>query len=173
MTFFEKIFVESPPNIVANFRRSYKVALGLTALLLLILAILAQWALSDQKEDATFINMAGRQRMLSQQITKRVLLFQGDPKGYGPKLKSSLEQFHDAHSTLNSRSMSDEARQKFEALEHSKMELTNSVEVYLLAPGRGNLAAILDSETEFLKQMEICVEALETCLLYTSDAADE
>ncbi|MCE5286612.1 MAG: diguanylate cyclase [Pelosinus sp.] len=58
-------------------RHRYLLALSIIALLLLISQVLIQYSLSEQLGDARVINIAGRQRMLSQRISKCVLLLQG------------------------------------------------------------------------------------------------
>jgi signal transduction histidine kinase/ActR/RegA family two-component response regulator len=51
-------------------RRRYIVALSLIALLTIISQLVLQFQIADQKFDSRVINIAGRQRMLSQKITK-------------------------------------------------------------------------------------------------------
>ena len=62
-------------NVVALFRRSYILALSLVASLLIGLVLLSQRQLATQQEDASLINLAGRQRMLSQRVAKELLLY--------------------------------------------------------------------------------------------------
>lgn len=55
-------------------RRLYIIALGAIAISLLTSQLLIRRYLSDQEDDSRLINMAGRQRMLSQKLSKEVLL---------------------------------------------------------------------------------------------------
>lgn len=55
-------------------RRLYIIALGAIAISLLTSQFLIRTYLNDQEDDSKLINVAGRQRMLSQKLTKEVLL---------------------------------------------------------------------------------------------------
>jgi len=54
----------------AQLRRRYVVALSLIAMLTIASQALMQVLISDQTYDSRVVNIAGRQRMLSQKITK-------------------------------------------------------------------------------------------------------
>lgn len=54
-------------------RRRYIVALTLITLLTILSQAVVQYLISDQEYDSRVVNIAGRQRMLSQRITKTVL----------------------------------------------------------------------------------------------------
>ena len=54
-------------------RRRYIIALSLIALLTVVSQLVVQFLISDQEYDSRVINIAGRQRMLSQKITKTSL----------------------------------------------------------------------------------------------------
>ncbi|OAV44566.1 sensor histidine kinase [Lewinella sp. 4G2] len=91
-------------------RRAYLIALGLIAL-----AVIAeQWSvgtfLNDQRDDAEIINVAGRQRMLSQRITKTLLL---DQSG-GDLLRV---EFMDRHSWLKQQPVGPEVLAKLTSLD--------------------------------------------------------
>ena len=55
-------------NIVKSIRKRYQWALIAIALLISVSALLMQYVFSVQKYDAKIINIAGKQRMLSQKI---------------------------------------------------------------------------------------------------------
>ena len=55
-------------------RRLYIIALGAIAISLLTSQFLIRSYLNDQEDDSKLVNVAGRQRMLSQKLTKEVLL---------------------------------------------------------------------------------------------------
>ncbi len=59
-------------------RKRYATALGLIALLIIVSQVLIQVALSENSDSARIINIAGRQRMLSQKITKSALAISND-----------------------------------------------------------------------------------------------
>jgi len=58
-----------------SLRKIYIIALGVIAFLVLLSQIFIQGALSRNDYDAKIINVAGRQRMLSQKISKTILLW--------------------------------------------------------------------------------------------------
>src|SRR5690606_26227451 len=55
-------------------RRLYIIALGAIAISLITSQILIRQYLADQEDDSRLVNVAGRQRMLSQKLNKEVLL---------------------------------------------------------------------------------------------------
>ena len=55
-------------------RRLYIIALGAIAISLIASQILIRKHLNDQENDSRLVNVAGRQRMLSQKLNKEVLL---------------------------------------------------------------------------------------------------
>ncbi len=59
-----------------SLRRLYIIALSLLATLTIAGHLLIQWALYQQSSDAHVINIAGRQQMLSEKLTKTALLIQ-------------------------------------------------------------------------------------------------
>jgi diguanylate cyclase (GGDEF)-like protein len=72
---------ETPDQDIAEFtanrmRARYIVALGLIALLTLVSQWVIQHSLAAQEHDSRVVNIAGRQRMLSQKITKTSLYLQ-------------------------------------------------------------------------------------------------
>ncbi len=72
-----------------------KITVILLAFLLLLFTVFA-WtyvSTSKQKADGLIINVAGAQRMLSQKITKEVMLFLSDPNGWHGALGASMSAF--------------------------------------------------------------------------------
>ena len=61
-------------NTFKSLTKVYTIALCLIALLVLITQVFIQRALSGNNYDANIINIAGKQRMLSQKISKGILL---------------------------------------------------------------------------------------------------
>jgi len=66
--------MKSTSKAVKKLTRSYQIALGLIAILLIGGQVVVQVFLKGQREDAKILNLAGQQRMLSQQLGKTVLL---------------------------------------------------------------------------------------------------
>jgi signal transduction histidine kinase len=65
------------PNQPFSYRsRLYIIALSIIALLTIAGVLLIQWALYQQSSDARIINIAGRQRMLSENLSKTALTIQ-------------------------------------------------------------------------------------------------
>ena len=90
-------------NIVKSIRKRYRWALVAIALLVSVSALLMQYFFSVQKYDAKIINIAGKQRMLSQKIAwhSNALINQTDNHAqHLQSLKHSLELFEQAHEYL-------------------------------------------------------------------------
>lgn len=58
-----------------SFKRLYIVAVSTIVLLVLASQLLIQHSINKQAKDALIINLAGKQRMLSQNITKTALMY--------------------------------------------------------------------------------------------------
>lgn len=78
----------TPPS--HRVKRVYITALAIIAILSISEQLLVQLSLSISKEDATTINLAGRQRMLSQNITKDLVLVATDNITQAEERKKSL-----------------------------------------------------------------------------------
>ncbi|TMO72336.1 two-component system sensor histidine kinase/response regulator [Pseudoalteromonas sp. S3785] len=90
-------------KIIANLRQRYRWALIAIALLISGSALLLQYGFSVQKYDAKIINMAGKQRMLSQKIawhSNALLSSRIDVATHTSSLEQSLSQFKTAHAVL-------------------------------------------------------------------------
>lgn len=89
----------------SRLRRLYLIALGAIALTVLISQALIQGFLSSQKDDSKLINIAGRQRMLSQKLGKEILLLTLESEGdYATQLIDSIamtqQAWKEAHQVL-------------------------------------------------------------------------
>lgn len=89
----------------SRLRRLYLIALGAIALTVLISQALIQGFLSSQKDDSKLINIAGRQRMLSQKLGKEILLLTLESEGdYAAQLIDSIamtqQAWKEAHQVL-------------------------------------------------------------------------
>lgn len=80
--------------------RRYVLALGLVALLAIAAQIAVQVALHSSRSDATVVNLAGRQRMLSQRLTMAALAVEHDP-AFAGTVATVLAEWTAAHERLS------------------------------------------------------------------------
>ncbi len=81
----------------------YVFALSLIALLSITAFFTLRFAITEQESGAAIINVAGRQRMLSQRISRFALLYvlnAGDRENLRTTLTNDLELFEDSHTAL-------------------------------------------------------------------------
>ena len=83
----------------------YGIALAFIAVTILSSSLLMQYALERNKGDSRVINLSGRQRMLSQRLTKCVLAMERDPvaaaaEGRPKEIAVSLKDWTAAHKGL-------------------------------------------------------------------------
>ena len=152
----------------------YVLALASVALLSIGGQVLVQLALARQHSDAHLINIAGRQRMLSQKLTKSALamLVEQDTAGTGPRiaeLRATLELWERSHLGLqlgdpqlelpgqNSHAVA----VMFAGLEASHQRMVAAVRATLSNPSeaqqRDSARVLLASEPAFLKGMDAIV----------------
>jgi len=86
-------------------RRLYLIALGAIAISLIASQILIHQYLKDQENDSRLVNVAGRQRMLSQKLHKEVLLLastssQPEIGKLSDSIKHTLSRWENAHQLL-------------------------------------------------------------------------
>lgn len=102
----EKIFpiLRSDRSTFRYFNIMYATALSAIAIVTIISYFLVQQIISQQENDSNIINVAGRQRMLSQAISKNVLLIRDDQsfEEYKYKLEKSFLIFKQNHIALSS-----------------------------------------------------------------------
>lgn len=83
----------------------YLIALGCIALSIIVSQVLIQTSISRQQDDSHIINIAGRQRMLSQKISKVALKIQtqtGKLSANHQELREALSLWKNAHHSLQS-----------------------------------------------------------------------
>lgn len=139
------------------------VALLAVAALALVWQVAVQRALAQYEGDASLINAAGRQRMLSQRLAKDALVMTaGDPAQRRAALARDLEAFSAIQASLVEQATSDPAEvwapltatiPHGEALVLAAERLLASDEA-----GEAHLAALLAAEVPFLAAMESFVE---------------
>ena len=158
-------------------RRSWW-ALGLVAGLIVFHQFLLQPALTRLTSDAPAINIAGRQRMLSQKLAKAALAMLGtnDPSEADlrkQELQSTLGEWRNAHRTLqagNARihgpgTPPDAIQLGFQELDGHFQAMAHAADQLLGEPSpelsRQALATLLQHEPEFLNKMHALVGAYE------------
>lgn len=148
-----------------DFTRRYALALGLVALLSIAAQIAVQVALHRARSDAAVVNLAGRQRMLSQRLTMTALATERDP-AFIATVASVLGEWTDAHQRLSrgddlanaGRDNSPAVRQAFAKLEAPFAVMSRAAHEPL------DPAALLRAQEDFLPGMERIVA------LYRSEA---
>ncbi len=150
-------------------KSAYLIALTTVFLLTVFNQMLIQRVLNEQKDDASVINLAGRQRMLSQKITKEVLLSLREEISI-QNVKNDASIWEIVHIGLqNGNDLLRLPKLKNEDIQELFEDLTPHLEavitpIYLaktpeeLLP---SLDAILKNEKEFLAKMDLIVSKLE------------
>jgi two-component system, LuxR family, sensor kinase FixL len=162
-------------HVADTFDRKYRTALVVVAVLILGNQVLVQPYLMRLTTDAPLINVAGRQRMLSQRLAKAALVFD---RGSGARASAALEEMRQVlglwsasheqllrgdagvvRTNLNSVAV----RDGLAALEPHFVTMCDASR-QLIESGAGDrpdvvrvregLAAILDHEAEYLRQMD-------------------
>ena len=149
--------------------RLYVFALSGIALLAIIGQILIQYALHKQLKDSYIINVAGRQRMLSQEICKLGLLIKyskqnKEREDYIANLKKTLSTWETFHKGLSEGSKelgltqlnSKKTHDLFLALNPVFQKITESTEKIIAIPSESaiHVETILQYEDAFLKGMD-------------------
>ncbi|MBI1770385.1 MAG: type IV pili methyl-accepting chemotaxis transducer N-terminal domain-containing protein [Bacteroidetes bacterium] len=83
--------IQVKANKFAKLGVRYMLALGLIATIIITGQVLIQSHLKDQQNDSRVVNVAGKQRMLSQKIVKTILLIKSDDINQKEELKSELK----------------------------------------------------------------------------------
>lgn len=158
-------------------RRLYWLALILIALSALGSQLLIQYYLQNQLGDAKVINIAGRQRMLSQKLTKEILLLtaKSNSTTHRERLKSALQQWTTAHEGLQYGSDRLELNGKnsplvqelftqiapyYQNLQRLSQQILQ-IDSIILIDKNAFEAEVLDNERHFLKGMDNLVFAYE------------
>lgn len=123
--------------------RLYIMALGAIALSIIVSQILVQSHLRAQLGDSTIVNIAGRQRMLSQKLVKEVLILNGSTRSDTSIDRQSLQQtlqlWQNAHDELQAGTTSDRVEENSPAIQQMFKAITPYYE-NMVASIRGVLA---------------------------------
>ncbi|MFZ6185421.1 ATP-binding protein [Nannocystis pusilla] len=171
-------------SLTRRLGHGYVLALALVALLCLAGLVLIHGVVQRHVADATLINVAGRQRMLSQKVSKlaleidraRAAASPREAAAAGAELATALAEWRDAHESLRDRPNarfpgpnSDTVRRLVESAEVHLRAITEAGVRLERAAARAipspaaatTVATILAHEREFLLAMEAIVEAHE------------
>lgn len=171
---------ENNTNISRKFTRLYIIALSAVAILSISGQILVQVALDKQSSDSRVVNIAGRQRMLSQKICKDVILLTGQVDSINKstqraELEEALQLWQKYHIGLQTGNL-DTIENKvnnsdaifalfkkidphFLAIYKNSLSLNNTMDVAAPAYKKQALQEILLHEKLFLKLMDKIVFA--------------
>lgn len=130
---------------VNKLRKRYILALGIIAAILIISQGIIQFAIYTQSGDSRVINIAGRQRMLSQKITKYALEIQYNSNKINRvelanKLQETIDLWEKSHTGL-----------QFGASELALPVNKSEVARYMFAEIEGNFEIILDSGKQLVR----------------------
>ena len=150
---------------------AYVVALLLVAALAAVGQFLIQRSLADQVGDSKIINVAGRQRMLSQDIAKLVLLLNDPSKDdakradYLERLRKRLDSWGRSHDALRRGGNSREVEDRFARIEPAYQQIRTAVQEALrsptVPPGKSVLDAIETNEPLYVQGMDLIVNTYE------------
>ena len=163
---------EITPN---NLRFRYVFALFLIALLILVSQGVMQFSIEEQTHDSRIVNISGRQRMLSQKITKICYYIASEETAerrqmYHGKLKEALTLWERSHVGLLHGDIelglpgknSAEVKALFASIESNHQAMVKAAMAVLEAPDksarqRQAIYQIRDNETSFLQGMDAIV----------------
>ena len=148
-------------RVFSRLRRSYLLALSLIGLALLTEHFIVESFLAEQAKDANIINVAGRQRMLSQRITKLSLL------PFSPEnetlLRRDLENWQERHQWLQQQLFADSVLPKLLELDSTINQLREETKEVARTQDTGRVEQQVSlnqlSET-FLKKMDGIVDQI-------------
>ncbi len=138
-----------------DFTVRYALALGLVACLTIAAQVAVQLALHRSRSDAAVVNLAGRQRMLSQRLTMLALAVERDP-GLRATMATVLDEWTRAHQRLSAgrdlanagQDNSPEVKAVFLAIEPHFRAMAEAAQT------RDGAPVLLRSQQEFLPLME-------------------
>ena len=151
----------------------YITALSAVAILSIAGQVLVQAVLTTHESDSRIINLAGRQRMLSQRIVRTAMLATraSDPGEHLAELRTLTDDWRAGHQGLregdDSRGLpgdnSAAVRAEFDALEDSYQAMSSAVDAVLATPGTATeaIGLMLTHDTEFLRGMDRIVSLYE------------
>ncbi|UZO80024.1 ATP-binding protein [Aquimarina sp. ERC-38] len=160
-------------------RKIYVFALGAIALFTLFGQVVIQQFITSQLDDSEIINISGRQRMLSQKLTKEILLYQNYFKDttnyhYLNRIEQTLQEWTTAHKKLVSYNKREKKRQittMFNELQPVFSKIEASIISFIklnkgsnleIAGSKELLDTVIFHEPIFLGKMDAIVQQYET-----------
>ncbi|MCC9608169.1 response regulator [Blastopirellula sp. JC732] len=175
----------SKPPTAASTRRLtslYITALSIVAVLTIVGQALIRQSINQQQGDSTLVNIAGRQRMLSQRIAKYALALRDPSAGRDDALQGLRESLHlweKSHQALLDRDPalniagknSDDVQQMYAAINPDFRQIESSARTILDAPeDREKVATAVD---EILQHEPAFLEGMDRIVFqYESEALD-
>lgn len=142
---------------ISTFRKVYKIFVITVIFLILSTQVITQYLIYSQKYDANRINIAGRQRMLSQNITKTILKIFVQKDNPSPDNLKELESLKDLFA------LSDHAIQK--GSEELKIKANNNdLAQNLFLENQPHFEQIINISTNFIKEKKIDAKQIEILL---------
>jgi diguanylate cyclase (GGDEF)-like protein len=140
---------------------AYVVSLVVIAAAIVGSQVFLQSALRAQERDSNTVNLAGRQRMLSQKIAKQVLAVQGGDLAAAADLQADLKEWRRVHAGLHANGSAtgtgpgntEEVAQLFEELEPHFQAMSGAADGVLDFIG-GNTDASVDDEAAIVRSNE-------------------
>jgi len=169
----------------SQLHRRYIVALSLIALLTIVSQLIVQFLIADQEHDSRIVNIAGRQRMLSQKITKTSFYIAHADNAetverYRSQLSEALALWIRSHNGLQNGDLemglpgnkSAEIKVLFQKIETNHLAIVSASDLILSSPGdtatlKNATNAIQQNEPAFLHGMDAIV------FLYDKEAKDK
>lgn len=155
---------------IRSIKRKYLLALSAIGLLLIVSQILIQYQIRNQRDDGKVINMAGRQRMLSQKLVKSILAFDKaentEAEFWRQEIKHVSELWTSSHRALTlpsglDKPNSPEVSRLFEELTPS-MKRLEDISAGVLAGEPFSMDQLYQAEQEYLPLMDAIVKTYET-----------
>ncbi|SHN31434.1 Histidine kinase-, DNA gyrase B-, and HSP90-like ATPase [Cyclobacterium lianum] len=160
--------------------RYYLVALCAIAISIIISQVLVQKFISEQKNDSRVVNLSGRQRMLSQRISKCALLLTDslaapERRAILDELELALEEWQDAHQALQHGNAAWEISGKnssktaalfvdieadFQLISNAASNMVRQLRQDIQLPAAAltnDIRTIIQRESDFLRKMDLIV----------------
>jgi two-component system sensor histidine kinase DegS len=155
----------------------YILALGAIALVAVVGQVLIQLHLRRQLRDSEIVNVAGRQRMLSQQIAKDILRLTVDGDTIAVReLRSSVKEWRQSQRDLQHGKNTPEVEKLFGSIEGSHQRILTSVDSVLAelqSGGEVSAATLRSAQKNVLHQEPVFLEGMNAIVdQYAFEARD-
>ena len=154
-----------------NITLKYRSALFVLALLSLLAQVLVQYFIFQQKNDSTWINISGKQRMLSQKITKLVLLQHSNwTENQTIELKNTIDEWQKAHQKIVNQEVKSDWINQYNHSKRIKLideiqkpfhDLYFEAKKFTSKSNNSQIKKVLETEPVYLKKMDELVKNYE------------